>query len=85
MFPQTVLALRGSYLVFSELPLICASDGRCQPVVVVVVAWLPMASYGVVAWLPMVAAALASYGRRRLGFLWLACLGFLWLACLGFL
>ena len=39
---------RGSYLVFSELPLPAASDGRGGPVV----------------------------ARRRLGFLWLACLGF---------
>ena len=43
LFPQTVLALKGSYLVFSELPLGVASDGRRHPVVVVVVAWLPMA------------------------------------------
>ena len=53
IIPQTVLALRGSYLLFSELPLSAASDGRCQPVVVVVVAWVPM-----------LFAALGSYAFR---------------------
>ena len=86
-YHRFLLALKGSYLVCSELGGFCASDGRSQPVVVVVVAWLPMASYGVVAWLPMV-AALASSGRRRLGFLWsppwlpMACLPWLPMACL---
>ena len=76
LIPETVLALKGSYLVSSELPLCCASDGCCGPVVVVVVAWLPMASYGFL-WRRRLASygflwrrRLASYGRRRLGFLW---------------
>ena len=37
-----MLALRGSYLLFSELPLDAASDGRSQPVVA-------SASYGLLA------------------------------------
>ena len=75
-----MLALRGSYLVFSELPLPAASDGRGGPVVVVV-AWVPMGFLGFL-WAftkeshrnprNSAVAALGSYGRR-LGFLWLAC------------
>ena len=67
-----MLALKGSYLVCSELGGFCVSDGRSQPVVVVVVAWLSMASYGFL-WRRRLASygllAWASYGRRRrLGF-----------------
>ena len=93
-FPQTVLALRGSYLVFSELPLGVASDGRGGPVVVVVVAWVPMlfaalgsyafrlGSYAVVALGSYGFLALGSYGLLAV----LACLACLlcllaWLAC----
>ena len=73
-----MLALRGSYLVFSELPLISASDGRGQPVVVAVVAWVPMlfaalgsyafrlGSYAVV--------ALGSYAFRLGSYALLACI-----------
>ena len=51
--PQTVLALKGSYLVFSELEVISASDGRSQPVAArrrLGFLWVPMGSY---AWVPM--------------------------------
>ena len=90
--PQTVLALRGSYLVSSELPLCPACDGCCGPVVVVVVAWVPMlfaalgsyafrlGSYAVVALGSYGFLALGSYGLLAV----LACLACL-LCLLGLL
>ena len=51
-FPQPASAAVSMVILgCSEWPLDSASDGRSQPVVVVVVAWLPMASYGFL-WLP---------------------------------
>ena len=62
-----MLALKGSYLLSSELPLGVASDGRCQPVVVVVVvAWVPMGSYGFLC-LGSYAFRLGSYAVVALG------------------